>query len=211
MNLSFIYRNLVLATKSFCIGMLCLCSMLPVFAQDGPAISKDDSIAFRKYLHIDMPLRTDVILLQNLYYSIIQEFELGVTETNLCATYNSQTGLNRCYDVPTVVIKKKLEEQFESLHKDPVAFEQGKQDLLKRLKAYHLEAKDKPMFFADIETKFGGNIEKYVDYLYDKSIMGNRKKFKRFMYKPQTWMIQRDPGFQFTLGLLLYEMALQGK
>lgn len=190
---------------------LCLCCSLTATAQVEHAVSKEDSIAFRKYLHIDMPLHTDVVLLQNLYYSIYWEYEMGITGNTVPVAYSSDEGAIRYADAPTVALKRRLEAQFEAMHKDEAAFERGKQELVERLTAYSKEAKEHPVFFAEIATKFGGDIRQYVEYLYSESIMGNRKKFKNFMQKPYPWTIQRDPGFQFTLGLLLYEMILQGK
>lgn len=172
-------------------------------------ISQEDSIVYRKYLDKDMPLRTDVILLKEFYRSIGYENRVGMTNSFQDA-YRRSFSTEEYHDPPTVELKKILKAQFETLHKDEVAFERGKQELIEKLKAYSQEANDKPIFFADIEMKFGGDIEKYVHHLYENSIMGNRKKFKRFLRSPYSWKIQKDPGFQFSLGLILYEMALQG-
>ena len=192
-----------------CIGLSLLFS-LPVFLQAENSISQEDSIAFRTYLHVDMPLRTDVALFQEFYRSIGKE-----NRKHNISTFNDAHypifGDNRYYDPPTEGAKTRLQKQFEKMHQDEVAFERGKQELIERLTAYSKVAQEKPIFFADIETKFGGDIAKYVDYLYENSIMGNRKKFKRFMRSPSSKKIHSDPGFLFTQGLLLYDMVLQGR
>lgn len=192
------------------IAVLCLFGLQEMCAQDSPMISRDDSMAFREYLHIDMPLRTDVALLQAFHRGIVDENRVGITN-NFMDAYLPTYGDNRYYDPPTVGLKQRLQAQFDALHKDKEAFERGKEELVERLTAYSKKAKLKPVFFAEIEKKFDGDIRRYVEHLYSESIMGNRKKFKSFMRSPYSEKIMKDPGYQFTLALQLFDMALQGK
>ena len=80
-----------------------------------------------------------------------------------------------------------------------------KADLVARLERFDTLATVKPLFYSDIHGKYKGDIVRYVDDLYDKSMMGNLKRLKYFFRNPRKKIIQNDLGYQFSLGLVLYE------
>mgnify|MGYP000249018069 CR=1 FL=1 len=62
----------------------------------------------------------------------------------------------------------------------------------------HVDAKYLPAFYKTITTKFGGDYAKYVDYLYDKSMImksGKKLYFNKKSYK-------KDPGVQYGMDLM---------
>lgn len=83
-------------------------------------------------------------------------------------------------------------------------------NLVKRLTVFRDKAENLPIFFTDIDGKFGGNISKYVKNLYNKSIMGNLNLLRKFTTNPSLEMIQSDPGVQFAVGLALYKLWIKG-
>lgn len=220
----------ILSAKSRCclafLGLFMATSVL-LHAQQKEKISAADSLLFRQYLHIKMPLYTDVVLLQNYYYYLNVEKRRGELRKDNSETYNMRGNTTEnVYDMPRHddlspfvfgamtkpfdEIRNELKAQFERTHRDQAQFERSKRDLVERLTAFGEKAKVKPIFFVDIETDFNGDVARYVEHLYSHSIMGSEKMFKKFMRKPSKEKIQQDPGFQFTLGLLLYEKTLQG-
>ena len=82
-------------------------------------------------------------------------------------------------------------------------------DLTRRLEQLRDSAENLPIFFVDIDGKFGGSVRKYVRHLYGKSIMGNMDVLYRFLNRPTMDMIQNDPGVQFAVGLALYEQWIK--
>lgn len=82
-------------------------------------------------------------------------------------------------------------------------------DLEKRLRIMRDSCENLPIFFVDIDHKFGGNIRKYVRHLYKNSLMGSSGKLFIFMRNPSAETIQNDPGVQYAVGLALYELWIK--
>ncbi|MBP3837689.1 MAG: S46 family peptidase [Prevotella sp.] len=59
--------------------------------------------------------------------------------------------------------------------------------------AEQVDARYLPAFYKDIRTKFGGNYQKYVDFLYKKSAL--MKKGKKINHKSSSFL--KDPGIKF--------------
>ncbi len=55
-----------------------------------------------------------------------------------------------------------------------------------------------PAFYETIEHKFKGNIDAYVDALYDKSIFANESNFESFIKKPTVKAIDADLAVQYS-------------
>lgn len=68
---------------------------------------------------------------------------------------------------------------------------------------------NKPMIFQDIKKKYRGDISKYVEALYAKSIVTNERAFKRFRRTPTTKRLIKDPGFRYSISLCLYERWIE--
>lgn len=52
-----------------------------------------------------------------------------------------------------------------------------------------------PTFMSIIDEKFNGDIKKYVDYLYEESIMASKEKFDKFLASGKTDDLNNDPAF----------------
>lgn len=59
-----------------------------------------------------------------------------------------------------------------------------------------------PAHFSVIEKRFKGDVDRYVDYLFDKSVFGNEKNFSRFMSSPSAKALMNDP-------MILFSQAVQ--
>ncbi len=55
---------------------------------------------------------------------------------------------------------------------------------------------ERPALFDEMNKKYNGNLDKYVDYVYDNSILSNQKNFDKFMKKPVQKKILNDPAAQ---------------
>ncbi len=51
-------------------------------------------------------------------------------------------------------------------------------------------------YLNQIEKKYKGNWEKYIDYVYDNSILSNKKNFDKFIKKPELKKLEKDPAYQ---------------
>lgn len=77
------------------------------------------------------------------------------------------------------------------------------------LTAFDSLAYNRPLFFRDIETSFGGDISAYVDDLYKHSIITNKRRRSIFLRWPRAEKIENDPGVRFTIALALYELWMR--
>ena len=64
-----------------------------------------------------------------------------------------------------------------------------------------------PLIFADIYRSYGGNIERYVNDLYDRSILTSHKRLNRFCRHPRVKTFASDPGVRFVVSMELYRNA----
>ena len=98
---------------------------------------------------------------------------------------------------------------FEAQNTTMEARQAEMEDLIKRLELFSAKVQTKPLFFVDIQTKFKGNIRKYVKNLYKKSMMSNYDRLTDFLKKPRLKKIQTDPGVQMSISLALYELWIK--
>ena len=49
-------------------------------------------------------------------------------------------------------------------------------------------------YMNEIYAKYKGNLDKYIDYVYDNSILANEANFKKFMKKPTLKKFEKDPA-----------------
>lgn len=67
------------------------------------------------------------------------------------------------------------------------------------LKEYRrlIPAKSQPAYFALIDKKFKGDVDRFVDYLFEKSIYGSEENFEKFKTRPSVKALEEDPMILF--------------
>ena len=67
------------------------------------------------------------------------------------------------------------------------------------LKEYRrlVPAKSQPAYFSLIDKKFKGDVDRFVDYLFDKSIYGSEENFDKFKTRPSVKALEQDPMILF--------------
>lgn len=67
------------------------------------------------------------------------------------------------------------------------------------LKEYRrlIPAKSQPTYFALIDKKFKGDVDRFVDYLFEKSIYGSEENFEKFKIRPSVKALEEDPMILF--------------
>ena len=66
-------------------------------------------------------------------------------------------------------------------------------------------------FLNQIEKKYKGNLEKYIDEVYDNSILSNEKNLNKFLKKPTAKKFEKDPAMQLRSAILATQSELSGK
>jgi hypothetical protein len=74
--------------------------------------------------------------------------------------------------------------------------------------AQMIPANQRPDFFKTVDSKFGGDYNKYVDNMFDKSILENKENFDSFTKNPTAKAIDEDPGVQYIMSAMIYAKAL---
>lgn len=87
--------------------------------------------------------------------------------------------------------------------------EAEKAQLVRNLKAFDSASCVKPVFFLDIKKRYKGDIEKYVDDLYKKSLLINPRRMWCFNRFPSKKKLRRDLGIHFLLGIVFYEVWIR--
>ena len=67
------------------------------------------------------------------------------------------------------------------------------------LKEYRrlVPAKSQPAYFSLIDKKFKGDVDRFVDYLFEKSIYGSEENFDKFKTRPSVKALEQDPMILF--------------
>ena len=117
------------------------------------------------------------------------------------AKYNGEILMN--------LLKRDLKYLQDSIRESGMNVDSVKEDMVRRLQAFDKAAYYKPIFFADIYSRYKGDYRKYVDDLFRKSLITSPRRLRRFTAYARKRMILKDMGFQFTLSLALYELWIK--
>ncbi len=200
--------------------LACLALLLPHLMQAQTSTCASDTLLFRECFN-DSILKTDIELMRKVYNNILggprvnREYYLGLEylEPVVIGRIYSDRGFWLPSSISHIIkttnldktLRNELLQDFEEQHPRNWNAEEAKAVLVRRLQHFDSLSTNKPLFFSTIYTDYGGDIAKYVDALYNTSIMGNKKTLRNFMRKPSTIAIQNDLGYQFSLSLALYE------
>ena len=204
--------------KYHCLFLLMMLLSFRMQAQTSTCAS--DTLLFRECFS-DSILKTDIELMRKVYNNILggprvnREYYLGLEylEPVVIGRIYSDRGFWLPSSISHIIkttnldktLRNELLQDFEEQHPRNWSAEEAKAVLVRRLQHFDSLSTNKPLFFSTIYTDYGGDIAKYVDALYNTSIMGNKKTLRNFMRKPSTIAIQNDLGYQFSLSLALYE------
>ena len=204
--------------KYHCLFLLMMLLSFRMQAQTSTCAS--DTLLFRECFS-DSILKTDIELMRKVYNNILggprvnREYYLGLEylEPVVIGRIYSDRGFWLPSSISHIIkttnldktLRNELLQDFEEQHPRNWNAEEAKAVLVRRLQHFDSLSTNKPLFFSTIYTDYGGDIAKYVDALYNTSIMGNKKTLRNFMRKPSTIAIQNDLGYQFSLSLALYE------
>lgn len=72
------------------------------------------------------------------------------------------------------------------------------------IKRFGEESCVQPTFYQLIAEKYKGDVDAYVDDLYEKSILTNADKMKKFRRNPSHRKLRKDPGILYTISKLQY-------
>ncbi|MDT8401454.1 MAG: S46 family peptidase [Bacteroidales bacterium] len=68
-----------------------------------------------------------------------------------------------------------------------------------------------PEFVAQIDQQFGGDVDRYVDYMFDNSIFTSEEKFMSFLAKPDAEKLETDPALKNGMDVMMVYRDLMQK
>ncbi len=104
-----------------------------------------------------------------------------------------------------------FERKYHRFANDNYAYEVDRKIAKVLLKEYRrmMAGKPQPDYFAVIDNKFKGNVDLFVDYLFDHSIFGSVERFNRFITKPTVKVLENDPMILFVQSVQAENEALK--
>ena len=99
--------------------------------------------------------------------------------------------------------KSSWQEYHEKYYKDRAKEKECVMLYLQELNAQE----ERPLVFTDIWRDYGGDIERYVDDIYDRSILINHKRMTNFCNYPRVKTFVSDPGVRFVISMELFRNA----
>ena len=70
------------------------------------------------------------------------------------------------------------------------------------------QPEERGAYLNEMYAKYKGNLSKYIDYVYDNSILANKKNFDSFMKKPSAKKFEKDPAMQLRAAVFRTYRAL---
>jgi hypothetical protein len=110
-------------------------------------------------------------------------------------------------DETTASMKARAEGFFETFNYD---MDSDLTKALLRIFLKNLPSDQLPDVFVTIDNKFKGDIDKYVDNMYEKSIFSNEGRLMKFLDKPSQKKLEKDPAFAAMQSFMAESMAIQG-
>src|SRR5690606_33648436 len=66
-----------------------------------------------------------------------------------------------------------------------------------------------PAIFSDLHTVFAGDVNRFVDNIFENSVFGNEAKLERFLSSPSAEALIQDPMFAFARSVKEEEISLR--
>ena len=112
--------------------------------------------------------------------------------------------------------KELIRAQFARIHNKDYDHEVDRQVAKAMIPALEkaLSSSELPNFYQTIQRDFKGNVDAYVDNIYNNSILANEANLEKFLKKPTIKAIDRDPSLAFvssTMGCISKAMDVYGE
>ena len=100
-------------------------------------------------------------------------------------------------------LKEKLRKDYESVFNKDYNHEVDRKvaKVLFPLYAELIEPENRPDIFNTIDKKYKGNYDKFVDDMYDKSILSSKSNLEKFLAKPSLKVLERDLSVSYTAAI----------
>ncbi len=122
---------------------------------------------------------------------------------------NLTEGNKKIFDEP-LIIKDQMNYSYDALHNRDYIHEIDLR-IAKLVLPLYFELttpQERHEYLNDIYAKYKGNLDKYLDMVYSKSILANKKNFEKFMKKPTLKAYENDPAYKLRYAIFTSYMEL---
>lgn len=190
--------------KHFIIYIIAALFCAPLYAQND--IAKADAERCQAYFRDSVQMRMDVIACNHVY-EILKGLDMYGVSLNKSDHFSPDELSLAQYDAghwhesyPSIC----MQDMYDRLHIE--YDEAADRERMKRLiRKFRSECESSlPSFYRTIDRKFKGNVDAYVDHIFENSLMGNERLLQNFKKKPSRKTLQNDPALQYTMSVLQY-------
>ncbi len=110
-------------------------------------------------------------------------------------------------------VESAMERTYEWLHNRDYNHEIDRRIAKEVLPLYFelTKAEERNPYLNEMYAKYKGNLEKYIDDVYNNSILANEANFKKFMKKPTLKKFEKDPAMKLRSAIFASYMELNAK
>ena len=125
---------------------------------------------------------------------------------------NLTEGNKKIFEQPAL-IKDQMDFSYNSLHNRDYIHEIDLRIAKAVLPLYfeRTTPQERHEYLNEIYAKYKGNLDKYLDMVYSKSILANKKNFEKFMKKPTLKAYENDPAYKLRYAIFTTYMELNKK
>ena len=108
---------------------------------------------------------------------------------------NLDASQNQIFEKPES-IERTMKAVYEWLHERDYVHEIDRRIAKEVLPLYFelTKPEERDEYLNEVYAKYKGNLEKYIDYVYDNSILANEENLNKFLKKPSLKKFEKDPG-----------------
>ncbi|MDR0976370.1 MAG: S46 family peptidase [Prevotellaceae bacterium] len=136
----------------------------------------------------EMPYRRQAYFMSEAFGNVIEFIrrDVSVVELTNALEAKDEVGIKKGLE--------RLQRAYTSIHNKDYDHEVDRSVAKAVLPVYaaNIPAEQRPSFYQTIDKEFKGNIDAYVDALYDKSILANEANLNKFVKKPTLKALQKD-------------------
>ena len=125
---------------------------------------------------------------------------------------NLSEGNKKMFDIPEKIAEQ-MQSYYSWLHNRDYIHDIDRRIAKEVLPLYFelTKPEERDSYLNEVEKKYKGNFAKYIDEVYDNSILANEKNLKKFLKKPSLKKMESDPAYKLRTAILSVQRELSKK
>lgn len=201
--------------KTVCAGFIFLFVVVPFAMGQTKSISRADAERFMAYFYDSIRYEADMETVQYIYPKIRKMWSHWVDTkregspggTRVIPTQSNPASI-ASEDYRQSEVRQRIKELFIpsywALHAADYDVDADRERAKRLIKRFREESSYLPTFYQLIDKEYGGDVDAYVDDLFEDSFYGNEKRMKKFLRMPSRKKMTHDPAVLYTVSKCQY-------